>query len=394
MNFDIERIRAETPGCSSVIHLNNAGSSLPPAIVLDAVLDYLETEARVGGYEIAIDRADELASVYSNASRVFGGESRNWAFVESATRAWNAAFSSLRFRPGDRVLTTRAEYPSNMGGLLRAREIQGVEIVVIPDDEHGQLDVDALESLLDDRVRLVSVTHVPTQGGLINPAARVGEILRDTPILYQVDACQSVGQLPVRVDEIGCDILSFTGRKFLRGPRATGMVWANDSALSQMGNPAGVDMQGAVWTEPMTIEPLDSARRFEPYEVFFAGKVGLAVALEYAASIGIDHIAARNAQLATRLRDGLSEIPGVEIRDKGISRSALVTFTVEGHDPAEVRSSLRRRSINVSTPSEGSARLDFPERHLHQVVRASVHYFNTPDEIDALVDAVSVMSAP
>lgn len=392
MNFDIERIRAETPGCSSVIHLNNAGSSLPPAVVLDAVLDYLQAEARVGGYEIASDRADELAAVYSNASRVLGGEPQNWAFVESATRAWNAAFSSLRFRPGDRVLTTRAEYPSNMGGLLRAREIQGVEVVVVPDDEHGQLDVDALESLLDDRVRLVSVTHVPTQGGLINPAAGVGEILRPTPILYQVDACQSVGQLPVRIEEIGCDILSFTGRKFLRGPRATGMVWANDSALSQMGNPAGVDMQGAVWTEPMTIEPLDSARRFEPYEVFFAGKVGLAVALEYAASIGIDHIAARNAELATRLRRGLSDIPGVEIRDKGINRSALVTFTVEGHDPAEVRSALRRRRINVSTSSEGSARLDFPERNLHQVVRASVHYYNTMEEIDALVDAVSDMS--
>jgi selenocysteine lyase/cysteine desulfurase len=375
-----------------VTHLNNAGSSLPPAIVLDTVIEYLQSEARVGGYEIAADRAEALESVYRNASELLGGEPDNWAFVESATRAWNAAFSSLRFRPGDRVLTTKAEYPSNMGGLLRASEIQGVEVVVVPDDEDGQVDVAALESMLDDRTRLVSVTHVPTQGGLINPAARVGEILRSTPILYQVDACQSAGQLPVRVDEIGCDILSFTGRKFLRGPRATGMVWANDTALSQMGNPAGVDMQGAMWDEPFAIEPLDSARRFEPYEVFFAGKVGLAVALAYATSIGIEEIAVRNAQLATRLRSKLSEVPGVVIRDKGANLSAIVTFTVDGHDPHEIRASLRRQGINVSTSSEGSARLDFPERGLHQVVRASVHYFNTDDEVDALVGAIDTMA--
>ncbi|MBT8242042.1 MAG: aminotransferase class V-fold PLP-dependent enzyme [Acidimicrobiia bacterium] len=392
MSIDINTIRAETPGCSSVTHLNNAGSSLPPAVVLDAVVDYLETEARIGGYEIAADRAGELDSVYTNAAALLGGQPENWAFVESATRAWNAAFSSLRFRPGDRVVTTKAEYPSNMGGLLRAREIQGVEIVVAPDDEHGQVDVAALESMLDDRTRLVSVTHVPTQGGLINPAAGIGEVLRDTPILYQVDTCQSVGQLPVHVDEIGCDILSFTGRKFIRGPRCTGMVWANDAALAQMSTPAGVDMQGSSWTDPMTIEPFDTARRFEPYEVFFAGKVGLAVALEYAASVGIDNIAARNSELAARLRNGLSELPGVVVRDKGIDRSAIVTFTVECCDPPEIQASLRSQGINVSTSTEASARLDFPERGLQQVVRASVHYFNTDDEIDAVIDAISAMA--
>ena len=166
-----------------------------------------------------------------------------------------------------------------MGGLLRAREIQGTEIVVVPDDESGQVDVGAFESMLDERTRLVSLTHVPTQGGLVNPASEVGRLLRGTSVLYQVDACQSVGQLPVNVDEFGCDILSFTGRKFVRGPRGTGMVWASDTALAEMGNPAGVDGWGADWTEPMTITPHDPARRFEPFELFFAGKVGMAVAL-------------------------------------------------------------------------------------------------------------------
>jgi selenocysteine lyase/cysteine desulfurase len=236
---------------------------------------------------------------------------------------------------------------------------------------------------------LVSVTHVPTQGGLINPAAEVGAILRDTPILYQVDACQSVGQLPVNVDEIGCDILSFTGRKFVRGPRGTGMVWANDTALAQMGNPAGVDMAGATWDTPMVINPLPDATRFEPYEVFFAGKVGLAAALRYADDIGIEQIAARNHELSTELRAKLTALKGVAVHDKGLHKAAIVTFSVAGQEPSEVAAKLRAENINVSVTAQSSARLDFPERGLNNLVRASVHYYNTSEEIDQLVSVVS-----
>ncbi len=393
MPIDIEAIRADTPGCRSVVHFNNAGSSLPPEPVVTAVVSYLQAEALDGGYELADRRAAELDAVYHNAAALFGGAPANWAFVESATRAWNAAFSALRFEPGDRILTTKAEYPSNMAGLLRAREIQGVEVAVVPDDDHGQLDVAALESMLDERTRLVSVTHVPTQGGLVNPAIQVGELLRRTPILYQVDACQSAGQLAVDVDEIGCDILSFTGRKFLRGPRGTGMVWAGDAALDRMGNQAGVDMRGASWDEPLTVNPSPSGLRFEPFEVFYAGKVGLAVALAYASEVGMGAIADRNAGLASRLRNGLDQTPGVRVQDKGLQLSAIVTFTVDGREPQDVKRALREAGINVSVAGVGSARLDFPERDLNEVVRASVHYYNTADEVDTVVEAVTGIAA-
>ncbi|MFW2334347.1 aminotransferase class V-fold PLP-dependent enzyme [Ilumatobacter sp.] len=394
MPIDVDAVRADTPGCEVVAHFNSAGSSLPPVCVVDSVVEYLRREALIGGYEIADERHEDLSAVYTAACSLFGGRPDNWAFVESATRAWNAAFSALRFEVGDRVLTTRAEYPSNMGGLLRAGELQGVEIVVVPDDEHGQVDVSALESLLDERTRLVSLMHVPTQGGLVNPVIEVGRLLRDTPILYQVDACQSVGQLPVDVDTIGCDILSFTGRKFLRGPRGTGMVWAGDAALERMANPAGVDGWGSSWDEPMTITPAATARRFEPYEVFFAGKVGLATAMRYAADIGVAEIAARNELLAGRLREALTAIDAVTVRDQGTERCAIVTFTVAGHAPRDIQTLLRGQRINVSIASQMSARLDFPDRGLDEVVRASVHYFNTIDEVDALVAAIERLELP
>lgn len=394
MSIDVDAVRRETPGCAFVNHLNNAGAGLQPSVVVETVADYLQAEALGGGYETATERVGELESVYTRASALLGGKPENWAFVESATRGWNAGFSALRFKPGDRILTTQAEYSSNMGGLLRAREIQGAEIVVVPDDESGQVDVAALESMLDERTRLVSLTHVPTQGGLVNPASEVGRLLRGTSVLYQVDACQSVGQLPVNVDEFGCDILSFTGRKFVRGPRGTGMVWASDTALAEMGNPAGVDGWGADWTEPMTITPHGSARRFEPFEVFFAGKAGLATALDYARSIGIDEIAARNRKLSSRMRQNLAELPEVTLCDKGRELSALTTFTIEGLDPSVVQEQLRKQGINVSTSGQLSARLDFPDRGIEQVVRASVHYYNTEEEVDELVAAVADLQGP
>lgn len=392
MTIDIDQVRNDTPGVQHVLHFNNAGSALPPQPVTDALIDYLQAEATFGGYETAASRAEDLASVYTAASELAGGAPDSWAYVESATRAWNAAFSALRFSPGDRVLTTRAEYPSNMAGLLRAKELQGIEIDVIPDDEHGQLDVNALESMIDDRTRLVSVTHIPTQGGLVNPVAAVGELLRDTSVLFQVDACQSVGQLPVNVDELGCDILSFTGRKFVRGPRGTGMVWVNDAALTQMGNPAGVDMSGSDWAAPMEIVPHTKASRFQPFETFFAGKVGLAVALRYTADIGIENIAQRNLHLAASLRSGLEQLPGVSVHDKGKNQGALVTFAVQGVAAHEVKSTLGARSINVSVTDASSARLDFPERGLTELVRASPHYYNDDAEVDQFVAAVASLS--
>ena len=390
--IDIDKIRADTPGVQHVAHLNNAGSALPPAVVTNALIDYLEAESIGGGYEVAAARADELASVYDAASTLLGGEPENWAFVESATRAWNAAFSALRFAPGDKVITTRAEYPSNMAGLLRAREIQGVEIQIAPDDEHGQLDVSALAAMLDERTRLVSVTHVPTQGGLVNPVEEVGKLLRGTSVLYQVDACQSVGQLNVNIDAIGCDVLSFTGRKFVRGPRGTGMVWASDKALSQMSNPAGVDMSGSEWRSPLEITPHEKASRFEPFETFLAGKVGLGVALRYANDIGMSRIEARNLMLAERARSSLSSLKTVTVHDLGRVKSAIVSFDLEGFDAARVKTALGTKGINVSTSTLNSARLDFPERGLTELVRASVHYYNTEDEIDRLVDAVSELT--
>jgi cysteine desulfurase / selenocysteine lyase len=385
--IDLERVRADTPGVAHVAHLNNAGSSLPPRQVHDAVVDHLQREAEIGGYEAARERKDRWEHTYDALARLLNAEREEIAVIENATRAWDMAFYAFKFAPGDRILTGRAEYASNWIALKQVTDRSGARIDVVPDDEHGQIDVAALESTLDDDVKLVSLVHVPTQSGLVNPAAEVGRVTRAAGITLLLDACQSAGQLPLNVEELGCDILTGTGRKFLRGPRGTGFLYVRRGLIEKL-EPPLLDMRAADWQPDGTYTIRSDARRFENWETFYAGKVGLGVAVDYALDIGIEAIRARVVELAERLRSGLRELDGVTLLDRGQVLAATVTFTVEGVAPDEVQRRLEERAVNVSTMDASSAQLDYGPRGITESVRSSVHYYNDDSDLDRLVEGV------
>ncbi|MEV6833872.1 aminotransferase class V-fold PLP-dependent enzyme [Streptomyces sp. NPDC051133] len=385
--IDVGRVRQETAGVERVAHLNNAGSALPPRRVVDTVVEHLRLEEQIGGYEAASAQSERIEHTYDALARLLGAGRDDIAVVENATRAWDMAFYSLPWTAGDRVLTARAEYASNAIAFLQTARRHGIHVDVVPDDEHGRLDVDALRSMIDDRVRLIAITHVPTQGGLVNPAADIGEVARQAGVLYLLDACQSVGQMPLDVAEIGCDLLSGTGRKFLRGPRGTGFLYCSPRIREQL-EPPFLDLHAATWTSPDTYRIRSDARRFENWETSLAGKIGLGVAVDYALDLGLEAIEERVTRLAAALRARLRDLPGVQLHDRGLRQCAIVTFTVDGHDSQDIARALRAEGINVSVSVADSARWDFEPRALTSVVRASVHYYNTDAEIGRLISAL------
>lgn len=397
MGFDVERARRDTPGVRRVAHLNNAGAALPPAQVTEAVIAHLRQEAECGGYEAAAAAAEQIEATYAAIARLIGCEVAEVAVVENATRAWDMAFYAMPFKPGERILTARAEYASNVIAFLQVAARTGAVVEVVDDDEHGQLSVTDLrrriEARGDGEVKLIAMTHVPTQGGLVNPAEEVGVVAREAGVPFLLDACQSVGQLSINVGRIGCDALSATGRKFLRGPRGTGFLYVRRSLLDRL-EPPFLDVHAATWTAPDRYEIRQDARRFENWETNYAGKVGLGVAIDYALSWGISAIEARVTALADGLRERLQALDGVHVHDQGQRRCGIVTFTVDGVPAQDVQRRLAERGVNTSVSLVDSARLDLPRRGLPDLVRASVHYYNIDDELDRLIDTLPAPQPP
>ena len=385
---DLATLRADTPTCKSLTHFNNAGASLMPRPVYETFTDHLALEQAIGGYEAQDAAAEARADFYDAFAELLNCHAEEVAFVESATRAWDMAFYSLPLEPGDRILVHSSTYTSNYLALLQLARGKGLIIDFAPSDEHGQIDVAAMPGLVQAKTKLVLLTHCPSQSGLIQPAKAVGQFAKDHGLLYLLDACQSVGQMPVDVQAIGCDALTGTGRKFLRGPRGTGFLYMKRELAEQI-EPAFVDLQSASLTSDNSYKLAPGARRFESWERNVAGQIALGKAARYAMNIGLDVIADRVQAMAEDLRARLSVLDGVTVHDPGERRSAIVTFAKAGVDVADAKARLRAQKINVSTSPRDWALLDSEARHLPDLIRASVHVYNNEADVTRLVEAVS-----
>lgn len=387
MALDIAQLRADTPGCEHVLHFNNAGAGLMPQPVLDAVHGHLVRESLIGGYEAHHAADDAYQDTYAAIAELIGAEASEIALMENATRAWDQVFYGMDFKPGDRVITAHASYASNYLAMLQQQKRHGIEIDVIGDDEHGQADLEKLEAAITDRTRLICLTHVPTNGGLVNPAEEVGLIARRHKVPYLLDACQSVGQVEVNVERIGCDFLSSTGRKYLRGPRGTGFLYVRTASLDLI-EPPFLDLHAADWVSQNDYEMAPGASRFENWEGYVAGKIALGAAVRYLLDLGPTDVFDRIAELATQLRGKLSAIPGITVHDLGARKAGIVTFSHTTTDIKRIKVALARHEMNVNMAVPKWARLDAEARNLPVMIRASVHAYNTEEEVDRFVGVV------
>ncbi len=386
----LQQWRSDTPGCANRVHLNNAGAALMPAPVLAACTEHLHLEGEIGGYEAAEARASEVARVYGDLGHLIGAPASNVAIVANATAGFIQAMSSFDFSPGDVIVTTRADYTSYQIIFLSLAERLGVQIRHAADLPEGGVDPESVRSLASDsRCRLVHVSWIPTHSGIIQDAEGVGEVCEELGVPYLVDACQAVGQMPVDVERLRCDYLSATSRKFLRGPRGTGFLYASDRALARGDHPLFVDMRGAKWVAPDRYELSPGATRYEDWEFPYALVLGLGAAARYATDVGIDVAHKRAFALAGRLREKLSRIPGARVLDGGRNQSAIVTVSFRDTDARKLVGELSRKGINTTASLRWYGLLDFTDRQVESAVRISPHYYNTEDEVDRVVTALA-----
>ena len=388
----LERWRSDTPGCTGLVHLNNAGAALMPRPVHAAILAHLSLEQEIGGYEAAEAQVDAIQRSYSAMARIVGAEARNIALVQNSTVAFAQALSAFDLGAGDIVLTSRSDYASNQIMYLSLAQRREVEIVRAPDAPEGGVDPEAVRTLIRRRrPALVALTWIPTNSGLVQPVQAVGLICNEAGVPYLVDGCQAAGQVPIDVGSLHCDYLSGTARKFLRGPRGLGFLYVSDRVLKAGAHPLLVDMHGADWTDPDAFKLTPDARRFETWEFAVALVLGLGAAAEYALEVGVDTAGRRARELADYARVRLAALRGVRVLDRGPELCAIVTAAIAGRDTRDIKLILRARGINTSSPHREDAVIDMDEKGTTSALRISPHYYNTTEEIDTAVEALDVI---
>lgn len=380
MSINIKRIRNETPGCKHVIHLNNAGAALMPENVLSSIKGYLELELRIGSYEVEERACEAIERVYSSIAKLLGCGASEVAITESATRAWNLSSQAIPFLPGDKILTTESEYINNYITLLEIAKKTGAQVEILPKDEHGQVSLEVLTKKIDDKVKLISITYVPVNEGLINPAIEIGKIAKQAGILYILDASQAIGQFPISVKEIGCDILCATGRKFLRGPRGIGFLYIREEIFPSLERPF-FELNPSAFSSKENNTNFPDIRRFENTESNPANRIGLGAAIDYAINIGISNIWQRIRSLTSLMKKNLESLPEIKLQDQGLHQCGIITFTVKGMCEEILQKKLIRKHINVSISTIEDGHLNMKFRNLKKVIRISIHYYNSEEEI-------------
>jgi cysteine desulfurase/selenocysteine lyase len=393
--IDVEAERAVTPGCASVCHLNNAGAALPGAATLATMVDHLHLESERGGYEAAAAVADRLSAVRHSAARLVGAGPDEVVLTGSDTQGWTKALWGLALgggiAPGRILLVDRLAYDSHYLGLRQVAELTGATIDVVPSTDDGTLSLEALAERIDPgRAALVALTHVGTHRGLVNPVAEAGMLVRRAGVPYFLDACQSVGQLPVDVAAIGCDVATATGRKWLRGPRGTGFLFVRTELAERLA-PPGIGWSAARWEDADHYRLRPGTERFAEFEIPVAAHLALGTAIDHAVALGLVAIAERVGGLAEQLRADLSGLAGVTVHDGGVRRSGIVTFTVEGVAPIAVVEGAAAAGINVSASDASMYRLDLEAPNPTSRVRASPHYYNTEEELARFVEVVGTL---
>ncbi len=396
--IDPIRLRADFPildqeiNGKPLVYLDNAATTQKPRAVIDAISNYyLQNNANVHrGVHTLSQRATDDYEVAREAIRRFinAPSADEVIYVRGTTEGLNLVASSYGrkyFNPGDEVIITGMEHHSNIVPWQILRKEIGIKLQVVPFNDDGELLMDEYEAMLNDRTRMVSVVHQSNALGTVNPIASIVELAHARGIPVMVDAAQSIPHMPVDVQALDADFLAFSGHK-LYGPTGIGALWGRAELLNDMPPyQSGGEMIRSVTFEETIYNTLP--HKFEAGTPDIAGAIGLGAAIEYLESIGMDRIAAYEHALLKYGEERLEGIEGVRMIGMAQDKGGILSFYMETAHPHDIGTILDSEGIAVRT-GHHCAQPVMARYGIPATVRASLAFYNTTDDIDALVKAI------
>jgi selenocysteine lyase/cysteine desulfurase len=357
------------------------------------VADYMQREQAIGAFVAAQQVQPQLQQLYARLAELLHCAPADIALTTGNSHGWNAVVGALPLAVGDRVLVAPGEWGGNYAMLLQLSARTGCVVETMPCTPDGALDLVALEALLDARVKLIALTWVPANGCTVYDAHGLGRLCARHGIAYVIDAAQALGHIPVDVQALQCDALTAPGRKWLCGPRGTGVVYLKPGFVERL-QPQVVDHLSCPITANGPALRRD-ARVLEQSEASMALKLGLLAALDSAQAQGWNQRFAAIAQRAAQLRTALTGVPGLKLCHLADAPTScgIVAFTLEGYTPAQVQQALLAQEIQVAASGMGYTPLDMQARGLAAVVRASVAWHTSEADIAALAHALKQLAA-
>jgi len=389
MNF--AEIKTDFPILNDIIYMDSASTSLTPEPVLNVVLKYYrEYNANVGR---GVHRLSQVASQkYKDAHRkvadFIGANEEEVIFTKNTTEAINTVASGLKWKTGDKVVTTLLEHHSNFLPWLRLKSF-GVALDIVKTDKNGKFNVSGFEEVIDDKTRLVAVTHVSNVLGTITPIEEISAICKKKNALLLVDGAQSVPHIHVDVKKLGCNFFCFSGHKML-GPTGTGILWMKEDFLDRL-EPLSF---GGGMIDDVSLNGYELTKGYERFEggtPNIAGAIGFGRAIDYLKKIGMDKIKDHEAKLTERLLEGLLEIRRVEIYGSLNlkERIGVVSFNIKGLNPHDVALMLDEAS-NIMVRSGHHCCMPLMKYFglKEGAVRVSFYLYNTEEEVDTFLETV------
>ena len=375
-----------------LVYLDNAATTQKPRCVVDKIEEmYYNFNANVhrGVHFLSQEATNAHESARLTVQKFIGAKSPNEiVFTHGATESINLVASSFCrafCKEGDEILVTAMEHHSNIVPWQLQGDIMGVKLQVVPIDENGELHVDELVKKISARTKLIAVTHISNVLGTINPIEEITQIAHEHDIPVLIDAAQSVQHLPIDVQKIDCDFLVFSSHK-IYGPTGIGVLYGKEKWLDALPPyQGGGEMIASVSFERTTYSEIPF--KFEAGTPDFVGSAALATALDYVSEIGLESISCYERELLEYATKRLQDIKGLHIYGKATNKSCVISFLVEGIHPYDMGMLLDKMGIAVRTGHHCAEPL-MKELGIQGTVRASLAFYNTYEEINALIEGI------